>query len=193
MLYRSNRCHWLVKSLSYMLVPFEIISSTDWWRSNHRSASKPCRKWPMPMRSFPTSKLDTIRNAVNEVFKWPEDKNVRSSAWKVSSSNIDCSHIERIALARALIRSPNVLLLDEATSALDAEAEAQVDCRLTTCLRDRDLFAFMSGARSNRSNSDRSDGVDHCSSAVDHSTCRQDSRSAAWRDRRRGFTRRVDG
>ncbi|CAF0812777.1 unnamed protein product [Rotaria sordida] len=33
---------------------------------------------------------------------------------------------QRIALARALIRSPNVLLLDEATSALDAEAEAQV-------------------------------------------------------------------
>ena len=34
--------------------------------------------------------------------------------------------LERIALARALIRSPNVLLLDEATSALDAEAESQV-------------------------------------------------------------------
>jgi ABC-type bacteriocin/lantibiotic exporter with double-glycine peptidase domain len=34
--------------------------------------------------------------------------------------------IERIALARALIRSPNILLLDEATSALDAEAESQV-------------------------------------------------------------------
>ncbi|CAF4481460.1 unnamed protein product, partial [Rotaria sp. Silwood2] len=33
---------------------------------------------------------------------------------------------QRIALARALIRSPNVLLLDEATSALDAEAESQV-------------------------------------------------------------------
>jgi len=34
--------------------------------------------------------------------------------------------IERIALARALIRSPSVLLLDEATSALDAEAESLV-------------------------------------------------------------------
>ncbi|CAF3367528.1 unnamed protein product [Rotaria socialis] len=33
---------------------------------------------------------------------------------------------QRIALARALIRSPNVLLLDEATSALDAHAESQV-------------------------------------------------------------------
>ncbi|CAF0983031.1 unnamed protein product [Rotaria sp. Silwood1] len=33
---------------------------------------------------------------------------------------------QRIALARALIRSPNILLLDEATSALDAEAESQV-------------------------------------------------------------------
>lgn len=34
--------------------------------------------------------------------------------------------IERIAIARALSRSPNVLLLDEATSALDAHAESQV-------------------------------------------------------------------
>ena len=30
---------------------------------------------------------------------------------------------QRMAIARALIRSPNILLLDEATSALDAESE----------------------------------------------------------------------
>lgn len=42
------------------------------------------------------------------------------------STVFNIPRLERIALARALIRSPNVLLLDEATSALDAEAEAQV-------------------------------------------------------------------
>lgn len=44
----------------------------------------------------------------------------------ILSEEILFDYLERIALARALVRSPKILLLDEATSALDAEAESQV-------------------------------------------------------------------
>ena len=63
-------------------------------------------------------------NAANVVYKSPVDKNVSIDHSVPRRSFVD--YLERIALARALIRSPSILLLDEATSALDAEAESQV-------------------------------------------------------------------
>jgi ATP-binding cassette subfamily B protein/subfamily B ATP-binding cassette protein MsbA len=48
--------------------------------------------------------------------------------------------MQRIALARAILRDPRILILDEFTSQVDAESESKIHRALREFVRDRTTF-----------------------------------------------------
>ncbi|KAF2114022.1 ABC multidrug transporter Mdr2 [Lophiotrema nucula] len=62
---------------------------------------------------------------------------------------------QRIAIARALIKQPDILILDEATSALDAESETLVNQALHTLLQERNTSISIAHRLSTIKRSDR--------------------------------------
>ncbi len=56
--------------------------------------------------------------------------NVSSSQWSSEGTNIPSKlsggELQRIAIARAILKQPDIVLLDEATSAVDTDTEQKI-------------------------------------------------------------------
>ena len=57
-------------------------------------------------------------------------------------TNLSGGQMQRITIARAILRDPAILFLDEATSALDTESEGVVQAALDTLRKGRTSFVI---------------------------------------------------
>ena len=83
---------------------------------------------------------DLIKNkeeVINAARKAKVDHLIDIQEIKDKDSKVSGGEKQRIAIARVILKNPNIILLDEATSALDRESEKQVEESLKSLIKGR--------------------------------------------------------
>ena len=80
-----------------------------------------------------------IANAHDFIMKLPDGYNTLIGE---NAHNLSGGEKQRIAIARAVLRDPEILILDEATSALDTETESQIQQAMSRLVQGRTTFAI---------------------------------------------------
>ena len=80
-----------------------------------------------------------IANAHDFIMKLPDGYNTLIGE---NAHDLSGGEKQRIAIARAVLRDPDILILDEATSALDTETESQIQQAMSRLVKGRTTFAI---------------------------------------------------
>ena len=80
-----------------------------------------------------------IANAHDFIMRLPDGYNTLIGE---NAHNLSGGEKQRLAIARAVLRDPEILILDEATSALDTETESQIQQAMSRLVRGRTTFAI---------------------------------------------------
>lgn len=92
------------------------------------------------MTTFSSSVRATKLVSVSEECKSRHRVNVPESMTDNFQSKISGGELQRIAIARAILKRPEIVLLDEATSSVDTETEQQIQEGLRILCEARTTF-----------------------------------------------------
>lgn len=89
--------------------------------------------------------IDKIKQALElakgeELLSLPKGLNQILGRWFEDGQEISIGQWQKVAIARALFRNPNLLILDEPTSNIDPQAEAEIFDNLTKTYKEKNLI-----------------------------------------------------